>query len=450
MKKIMAVCLSLILCFSVIPVSIFAAETSGVFSSGVSWEYDSGSQTLSMSGNGDIDDFKDLVSIPWKSYSKEIKNINISEGVTGIGDYALSWCENVTSIVLPSTVARIGVDAFGWCSNLKNITLSDNLKTIDSEAFAWCKSLETIEIPANVNDIDSKAFLWCYSLESITVNSSNNKYKSFDGVLFDTEENSLVSYPPGKGNAEYTVPENIAEIEESAFMDNKILTGITIGNIKEIGDKAFFGCEKLYDINILGVEEVGELAFYRCSSMVKIILPENTRAVGKNAFKNCTNLELAAFYGNDTKFDKDVFEGASQAAIAGNEHSSVMKYANNNEIPFYQIVNVIYGGNNVNFDPMAFVVNNSTTLVPMRAVFEMLGADVDWDETSSTAIASKDGITISIQIGSSILYRNGEAITLSEAGRLTADKTYVPLRAVSEAFGNDVQWDGETAAVIIN
>ena len=145
--------------------------------------------------------------------------------------------------------------------------------------------------------------------------------------------------------------------------------------------------------------------------MVKIILPENTRAVGKNAFKNCTNLELAAFYGNDTKFDKDVFEGASQAAIAGNEHSSVMKYANNNEIPFYQIVNVIYGGNNVNFDPMAFVVNNSTTLVPMRAVFEMLGADVDWDETSSTAIASKDGITISIQIGSSILYRNGEAIT---------------------------------------
>lgn len=65
-------------------------------------------------------------------------------------------------------------------------------------------------------------------------------------------------------------------------MDNKILTGITIGNIKEIGDKAFFGCEKLYDINILGVEEVGELAFYRCSSMVKIILPENTRAVGKS------------------------------------------------------------------------------------------------------------------------------------------------------------------------
>lgn len=137
-------------------------------------------------------------------------------------------------------------------------------------------------------------------------------------------------------------------------------------------------------------------------------------------------------------------------AIAGNEHSSIMEYANNNEIPFYQIVNVIYGGNPVTFDPMAFVVNDSTTLVPMRAVFEMLGADVDWDETSNTAIASKDGIKLSIQIGSSILYRNGEAITLSEAGRLTADKTYVPLRAVSEAFGNDVQWDGETSTVIIN
>ena len=88
MKKIMAVCLSLILCFSVIPVSILRLKHQGFFSSGVSWEYDSGSQTLSISGNGDINDFKDLVSIPWKSYSKEIKNINISEGVTGIGDYA--------------------------------------------------------------------------------------------------------------------------------------------------------------------------------------------------------------------------------------------------------------------------------------------------------------------------------------------------------------------------
>ena len=86
------------------------------------------------------------------------------------------------------------------------------------------------------------------------------------------------------------------------------------------------------------MEEVGELAFYRCSSMVKIILPENTRAVGKNAFKNCTNLELCGIYGNDTKFDKDVFEGASQAAIAGNEHSSVMKYANNNEIRFIKLL----------------------------------------------------------------------------------------------------------------
>ena len=80
----------------------------------------------------------------------------------------------------------------------------------------------------------------------------------------------------------------------------------------------------------------------------------------------------------------------------------------------------------------------------------MLGADVDWDETSSTAIASKDGITVSIQIGSSILYRNGEGYYPERSREVDSRQNLCSAQSSFEAFGNDVQWDGETAAVIIN
>ncbi|WP_421616974.1 copper amine oxidase N-terminal domain-containing protein [Brevibacillus sp. TJ4] len=90
------------------------------------------------------------------------------------------------------------------------------------------------------------------------------------------------------------------------------------------------------------------------------------------------------------------------------------------------------------------------TLVPLRAIFESLGARVEWDEATQTVTAYKDGNVIQLTIGSKIAYKNGERIVLDvPAQLLNGDTTLVPVRFVSEALGAKVQWDPYSRSVVI-
>ncbi|MED1665028.1 copper amine oxidase N-terminal domain-containing protein [Brevibacillus laterosporus] len=94
---------------------------------------------------------------------------------------------------------------------------------------------------------------------------------------------------------------------------------------------------------------------------------------------------------------------------------------------------------------------NGRTLVPLRAIFEALGARVDWDEATQTVTAMKDGTTIKLTIGSKVAYKNGKKLNLDVPAQLfNGDTTMVPIRFVSEALGAKVTWDGYSNAVIIS
>ena len=96
------------------------------------------------------------------------------------------------------------------------------------------------------------------------------------------------------------------------------------------------------------------------------------------------------------------------------------------------------------------ITENDRTLVPMRTIFEVLEAEVAWDNDTNTATAIKDGATISITIDSDVMYKNGEAVQLDAPARLIDDGyTFVPLRAVSEALDCDVQWNEDLQRVDI-
>ncbi len=102
----------------------------------------------------------------------------------------------------------------------------------------------------------------------------------------------------------------------------------------------------------------------------------------------------------------------------------------------------------VQFD-VSPVVEDGRTLVPLRAIFQGLGATVNWDEKTSTITADKDEITIVMKIGSTTMQKNGVTYSLDVAPKLLDGRTLVPLRAVSEAFKADVGWDGETSTIKI-
>ena len=115
------------------------------------------------------------------------------------------------------------------------------------------------------------------------------------------------------------------------------------------------------------------------------------------------------------------------------------------------IVTVTVDGNTLQFPLQDPIIIDGRTLVPMRTIFEALGADVQWiDENGvKSIIASTDSTTINMTIDSDKFYVNGEEKTLDVPAQLINDKTLVPIRAVSESLGCSADWDEETRTVII-
>ncbi len=89
------------------------------------------------------------------------------------------------------------------------------------------------------------------------------------------------------------------------------------------------------------------------------------------------------------------------------------------------------------------------TMVPLRAIFEALGASVDWDGDTRTVTSVKGDITVKLTIGENAIYKNGEAKELDVAGQIVDDRTLVPVRAIAESFDSDVAWDADTQTVTI-
>ena len=111
-------------------------------------------------------------------------------------------------------------------------------------------------------------------------------------------------------------------------------------------------------------------------------------------------------------------------------------------------ITVKLNGSEISFDVPPQLINNRT-MVPLRAIFEALGATVDWNNETQTVTSTKDNATISLTIDSPTMYVNGVAVTIDSPACLISGRTLVPVRAISEAFGIIVEWDGDTKTVII-
>ncbi len=111
-------------------------------------------------------------------------------------------------------------------------------------------------------------------------------------------------------------------------------------------------------------------------------------------------------------------------------------------------ITVYLDGEQLTFD-VDPILENGRTLVPMRVIFEALGAQVNWDGNTWTAIATKGDTKIVITIDSKQMLKNDQVVELDVPARLIDSRTLVPVRAVSEGMGADVQWDDKLWQVII-
>lgn len=114
-------------------------------------------------------------------------------------------------------------------------------------------------------------------------------------------------------------------------------------------------------------------------------------------------------------------------------------------------INVYYDNESLSFD-VEPVIENGRTLVPIRAIFEAMGCAVSFVELNGKQMvyAHRAGNGLSLTIGENKMYFGEKEIALDVPAKIKDGRTLVPLRAISEAFECEVDWDGATKAIRIN
>jgi hypothetical protein len=111
---------------------------------------------------------------------------------------------------------------------------------------------------------------------------------------------------------------------------------------------------------------------------------------------------------------------------------------------------VVVNGNRINFpDAQPFIDENGRTQVPVRFVSEALGADVGWDGKTKTVTIEQGRNKITLVVGKSDYTVNGKTMEMDTTVLLLEDRTFVPVRFVSEGLGANVEWNASIRTVYI-
>lgn len=260
-----------------VPVSVTESAAAVVYSGEcgetMSWTLDS-TGTLTISGSGEMNDYADDETPPWAYQDIPVTQVIFQGDITGIGDGAFCMT-SLTNVFIPASVTGIGYQAFGFIDTLEGI---------------WVDP----ENPAFSND-DS-------------------------GVLFDKKKQYLISVPPMLAG-DYTVPEGVEWILDTAFIKCQKLTKVDLPmSMKTIGSGAFSQCTALTEITIPeGVESLSWSTFFNCSNLKTVRIPESVTTIESGAFQEC-HLDFV-FYGgtweqweqmmrNYENYSSDPFAGA--------------------------------------------------------------------------------------------------------------------------------------------
>lgn len=161
---------------------------------------------------------------------KNLKSIEIPDGVEIISKTAFSNCTSLTDVKLPNSLKEMGKSCFYRCGGLKAIDIPDGVTEIPEQCFEECTSLTDVKLPKDANKIGVQCFYGCHNLASVVI------------------------------------PEGVSILPQYCF----------------------YGCHSLQNIDLpISLKELGYGCFEDCNSLVNIYIPEGMEKIGEYSFRNC-------------------------------------------------------------------------------------------------------------------------------------------------------------------
>ena len=261
-KKFITFLLAVILIFSAAP-GVYA--DGGTCGDDVTWDFDEETGVLTLGGRGDMSDYEypaqSWSGQPWRSYMDEITSVVVEPGVTYIGEFAFSSCENLKTLVLNSGIKSIGAYSFFRCTSLQSVSIPATVRVIGNYAFCRCNAMETLTIERGVSTVGSGAFSYCSSLKKVEM------------------------------------PASIASLGGWVFSDDTSLREATVGS---------------------GLQALPNGTFANCQELESVFLPASVTRICASAFCNCTSLKTVNYGGSEkgwgnvvSESDNDSLSGAA-------------------------------------------------------------------------------------------------------------------------------------------
>jgi hypothetical protein len=248
--------------------------------------------TLTVVGNGAMQDWSSSNDVPYKSVKANIKTLIINNGVTNIGKEAFRDCSILNAVTIGNSVTSIGIyafqdckalsifppnfitsigdaafwnctaltlmymnsvtsigsSAFAFCSALTAASIPQSATSIGGGAFSDCTGLLSVSIPASVTQIGVAPFSGCTKLTSVDVVATSANFVSDNGAWLNKAKTTIIQYPSGKTGT-YSIPNSVTTIGQAAFAKCTGLTSVTIPNsVNSMAYGAFMSCSGLTSI----------------------------------------------------------------------------------------------------------------------------------------------------------------------------------------------------------
>ena len=252
-------------------------------------------------------------------FNEYITSVEIPAGLTSFGDYVFLrdnekyldfYRDNGKPYILVPEVARILADDFAVYADVKQVN----------------------------------PFLGCYNLKKISVSSENPCFAVIDNMLFNKITNGSISYPAGRAEKDYAIPEGITSIGFQTFFGSNPVSVSLPESLIDISQNPFIFCVNLEKISVSddhshffihdgalvskdgtliaypmaadaeiysipeGIKAVGDGAFFNNMALHEVILPEGAASIGGRAFDHCESLESAVLPEELLSIKNDAFK----------------------------------------------------------------------------------------------------------------------------------------------